>query len=265
MAVVVPSQVVDYIKTRYPTAKDPDFWLDNNYAPSIAHLLGLVENIPPHLVTLQGVAAAEFGESIAAIRIAVSRWTAGDKTYVFKGFAGYRRIHPIALLQQHLSALHDEGAEPTTSELSFISDVLFRDALRQDLGSIDRCFQNREWKATTVLGGSIIEALLLYVLREYEKTNARNLQSTVLGLQKSGALNAKPPRNLDDWVLHELTEVSAAVGLIQKETAAQCRIAKNFRNLVHPGRATRLAQQCDRPTALSALAAVEHVIRDLTP
>jgi len=133
MPVVVPSQVVDYLNTRYPMAKDPKFSLDSNYAPSIAHLLGLVESIPPHLVTLQGVAAAEFGESISAIRIAVSRWTAGDKTYVFKGIAGYRRIHPIALVQQHLSTLHDQGAEPTTSELSFISDVLFRDALRQDV------------------------------------------------------------------------------------------------------------------------------------
>src|SRR2546429_6882967 len=33
--------------------------------------------------------------------------------------------------------------------------------------------------------------------------------------------------------------------------------------LIHPGRAQRLAQNCDRGTALSCVAALEHVVRDL--
>jgi hypothetical protein len=49
------------------------------------------------------------------------------------------------------------------------------------------------------------------------------------------------------------------------DTAQQARLGKDFRNLIHPGRASRLGKICDRGTALSALAAVEHVVRDLTP
>ncbi|MCI1909012.1 MAG: hypothetical protein LKI99_04780 [Acetobacter fabarum] len=41
-------------------------------------------------------------------------------------------------------------------------------------------------------------------------------------------------------------------------------IAKDFRNLIHPGRAQRLGQVCDRATALTALAAVESIARDLS-
>ena len=36
---------------------------------------------------------------------------------------------------------------------------------------------------------------------------------------------------------------------------------QSFRNLIHPGRAARLAQTCDRATALSAIGALEHVVR----
>jgi hypothetical protein len=261
MSIVVPSQIVEYLKTRYPKADSPNFCLEIDHAPIIAHLLSLVESIPAHLLTLQGVEAAEFGEAVSALQIALGRWNAGDKSYVSKGIPGSRQKHPMVLLRKHLSSLHDEGAEPTTNALSFILDIDFRDSLRRDLGSIDRCIQNGEWKAATVLGGSVVEALLLYRLREYEKTDNSAFQNTIRSLpQFSGIFQGVPPSNLDQWGLHQLTEVSEAVRLIQKETAAQCRIAKAFRNLIHPGRAARLAQQCDRGTALSALAAVEHVM-----
>jgi hypothetical protein len=46
-------------------------------------------------------------------------------------------------------------------------------------------------------------------------------------------------------------------------TATQAKLAKDFRNPIHPGRAARLEQKCQRPDALSALAALEHVVRDL--
>jgi len=268
MSTVVPSQVVEYIETRYPQIDRPGFELGINHAPSIEYLLFLVESIPSHLVTLQGEAAAEFGEAISAMRFALRRWSAGEKNYAFKYIAlvaGHAQLHPIARIRKHLSALQDEGAEPTTNELSFIADVAFRDDLRRDLGAIDRCIQNREWKAATVLGGSVVEALLLYTLHEYEKANSSTLQSTIQSLQASGRLRKTRSTKLDEWGLHQLTEVSAAVSRIRKETADECRIAKNFRNLIHPGKAVRLAQQCDRGTAFLALAAVEHVIRDLTP
>jgi hypothetical protein len=265
MAKVVPSQVVEYLDARYPEAAKPGFWLGIDHTPVIANLLALVENIPAHLVALPGAEAAEFGEAILAMRFAVNRWNAGEKNYVFKDIPGRRQTHPLALLRKHLSSLHDEGVEGTTNQLSFISEPAFRNALRRDLGAIDRCIENGEWKAATVLGGSVVEALLLYALHEYEKTNSDALQSTVQALRTQGTFQKAPAPDLDDWVLHQLTEVSAAVSLIQTETAAQCRIAKNFRNLIHPGRAARLAQRCDRGTAFSTVAAVEHVMRDLSP
>jgi hypothetical protein len=42
------------------------------------------------------------------------------------------------------------------------------------------------------------------------------------------------------------------------------RLVKDFRNLIHLGRAERLAKKCDRSTALTALAGVVAVVNDLT-
>jgi hypothetical protein len=64
--------------------------------------------------------------------------------------------------------------------------------------------------------------------------------------------------------LEQFIEVSAAMKLIQLDTKIAANLARNFRNLIHPGRAARLKQICDRATAYSATGALEHIIRDLS-
>jgi hypothetical protein len=56
----------------------------------------------------------------------------------------------------------------------------------------------------------------------------------------------------------------AHLGIVTPETAIEIRLAKSFRTLIPPGRAQRLAQKCDRVTALSSVAALDHVVRDLS-
>jgi hypothetical protein len=51
--------------------------------------------------------------------------------------------------------------------------------------------------------------------------------------------------------------------LLSPDTCKAALLAKDFRNLVHPGRAARLNQACNRGTAYSAVGALEHVIEDL--
>jgi len=69
---------------------------------------------------------------------------------------------------------------------------------------------------------------------------------------------------LEKWALEPLIEVAKVLDQIEDKTAIEARLAKDFRNLIHPGRAERLNQVCDRGTAFSAIAALEHVIRDLS-
>jgi hypothetical protein len=266
----VPSEIIKYIDSQYPevlkelSGKYTTWRLTDYDIARVATVLMMVDSIPKHLIMLKGDDVFVFRETVETIRFAVNLWRGGDKRHVLGNIPGRGSENAMTILRKHLGSLSDEGAEPTTNELLFITDPEFRESLRRDLGSIDRSIANGEWKAGTVLGGSVIEAFLLYAVQEYDGRSHSELEAAKLTLLSSGILSQPPPSDLNKWGLHVLTEVASAISLIKEETTAQCRIAKDFRNLIHPGKAARLALECDRGTALSVLAAVEHVIRDLT-
>jgi hypothetical protein len=112
-----------------------------------------------------------------------------------------------------------------------------------------------------VLAGSAIEALLLWFLQEYEMKKSGSVGAAVVALLRVKLLNRDPGEDLDGprWHLHEYVEVAAHLGIINPDTATLVRLAKDFRNLIHPGRAARREQKCDLSTALAALSAMEAV------
>lgn len=152
----------------------------------------------------------------------------------------------------------DEAVQPGTNELSFITDQDLRETLRTDISTMNSALSNGEYKAATVLGGSVIEALLLWGLSKKTSAEQQNFVSAAL----SAGLRQQPDQDLTKWVLHQFIEVCASGKLIRAETATVARVAKDFRNLIHPGRMQRLNQRCDRGTALTVVAAVEHVSTD---
>jgi hypothetical protein len=168
---------------------------------------------------------------------------------------------PLGAIRDALTACPDESPAPSSSELTFIGDADFRTNLRNDMGAINRALSNGEWKAATVLSGSAIEALLLWALQQRAPTD---ITAATKALIASSELKSEPDRNLERWDLHEYTEVAANLKVIKPDKAGATRLAREFRNLIHPGRAQRLAQTCDRGTALSCVAALEHVVRDLS-
>ena len=69
--------------------------------------------------------------------------------------------------------------------------------------------------------------------------------------------------NPDDWTLQHFIGVAEEMGYITPQTVIETRLAQDYRNLIHPGRSARLGQVCDRGSAYSAVAALDHVVRDL--
>jgi hypothetical protein len=143
----------------------------------------------------------------------------------------------------------------------FIKDAPLRENIRRDLGATERALHNAEWKAATVLTGATIEALLHWRLQE-PSPGPTAVQAAAALLAGKGTIS-KPHNNIDRWELHQFIEVAGHLGLLKPDTCNAARLAQNFRNLIHPGRAARLAQTCDRGTAYSAVGALDHVIRDL--
>jgi hypothetical protein len=264
---VVPSQVVSFISQTFPWLRAPgqaSMGLNRQHSGEAAGLLRLVDEIPNELLIMGSQEYTEFVCSIEAIRNGVVLWQNQQNPNIQLNVGMiFRDLHPVTVICQALARCPDESPAPSTSELTFISDPDLKSNLRNDIAAVNRALSNGEWKAATVLAGSIIEALLLWALQQRLPTDIANGIAT---LRKNGALTGHqasgPPEN---WHLHEYVEVAKEMGIIKRETAIQSRLAKDFRNLIHPGRALRLAQKCDRATALSAVAGAEHVVRDLTP
>jgi hypothetical protein len=147
-------------------------------------------------------------------------------------------------------------------QLLFINDAEVRENILRDVGATYRALNNNEWKAATVLGGATIEALLHWRLTQPTPTSTEI--SAAVSKLKAAMPKSNFPSSQDDWVLFHFIAVADALKLIKANTAKAADLARDFRNLIHPGVAVRKNQPCDKATAHSAIAALEHVIRDLS-
>lgn len=73
----------------------------------------------------------------------------------------------------------------------------------------------------------------------------------------------RPLGKPEEWRLFQLIKVAEKLHIIKELSAKQCDLARDYRNLVHPGK-VRTHQPCDRATALGALAGCEIVVRELS-
>jgi hypothetical protein len=260
---VVPSVVVRFIDSSPLHAGEAGLVSMNTVEPAfLSAVLSLSDQVPDELLTMDNDTYASLIHAKVEIEGILATWTSNrDKGYQLEPFRAHLKESPLARIRHALAKCPDESPAPGTSELNFIADPDLRTELRDDIGRINRALANGEWKGATVLAGSVVEALLLWALMQRSRADIAGAIA-----RASGKFNKQPsPDGLDWWGLHEYIEVAAELAVIKTETAVQTRLTKDFRNLIHPGRAQRLAQKCDRGTALSAVAGVEHVVRDLTP
>ena len=90
-----------------------------------------------------------------------------------------------------------------------------------------------------------------------------------------GGLRPEPQRQLRQIAM-EVKQTGAATTRLRPLLPSGTRLMREWRGrryevvvldagFSHPGKAARIGQSCDRATARSALAALDHVVRDLTP
>jgi hypothetical protein len=259
MARILPSQVVSYIDSAFLFASSQqarqEIGLDAGSANQVAALLELLDKIPGELVSLDEQPSVEFFASKAALHEALQNWRRrGNQAERIVKVEGLRPLNPITMIREALLACPDAIPPQDVEELAFLPNSL-RHVLRQDVAEAETALHVGSWKATTVLAGSILEALLLWALQQVDDQE--------LERAKAAKPDPRRPSEINKWTLNSLVDVAAQLNVILSDTASQARLTKNFRNLIHPGAVEREGQTCDRGTARSAMAAVEHTIRDL--
>lgn len=256
MSRVVPSQVVEIINVLFPftsTQRDGgSISLDFSYTESLAGILHLVDKIPTELIHLNDTDYTKFIINVEAIRSAVKSFEQRGNVNPLKFLPGFNRLNPVTIVRRSLEKCPDEFPSKGVTELLFISDIDLRESIRMDIDTAEQTFRNGAWKASTVLAGSAIEALLLWRLKQEDPGKLQTKANT-------------DANKLDRMDLHNLIEISEKTGILKTETVTLALLAKGFRNLIHPGRSIRLGEKCNRGTAYTALAALEHVVNNLSP
>jgi hypothetical protein len=259
---VVPSQVVSFIDSIMSRQATEIVRMNSVGAGGLLAVLDLVDQVPDELLTMDKEAYGSILRAKGTIREILGTWTSNQNAgHRLLDFSLHRSNNPLAHIRDAFAKCADESPAPVTSELKFITDADLRTNLRNDIGAVTRALSNGEWKAATVLAGSAIEALLLWDLQNRRQAT---YPPAVTALVANRTFQQQPSADLEEWTLHHYVEVEAHLGIIQPETATETRLAKRFRNLIHPGRAQRLGQTCDRGTALASVAALDHVVRDLS-
>jgi hypothetical protein len=261
MSRVMPSQVVQTIDELFPHAAKNvrDAGLSAGHSSQLLGILNLLEDVPDELINLTPADYADFVLAKSTIVEHLAHWRARGNV---GNMAHVKGLDAVTVIRRALVKCPDEYPPSATTELLFIKDAALRENIRRDLSAANRALNNAEWKAATVLAGATIEALLHWRLQE-PSPGAAVVQAGVATLMANGTIN-NPGNDIDRWELHHFIEVAGHLNLIKPDTCSAARLARSFRNLIHPGRAARLAQTCDRATAYSAIGALEHVIRDLT-
>jgi len=269
MAAVVPSQVVGLIKQLFPDAarqaadpKAPKMRVESAAAPQVAAIVEMARRIPDHLITLEGEEFAVFSTCLTVLETALRTWPTQGSTFSIVRVPGLGDDNPITSLLKLLSKCPDQHPSVEIAGLDFIEDDDLRLALRLDITEVNQALIDGQWKAATVLAGSVVEALLLWKLKQY---TPEEIQTALQGASTSQRnLSKADPKELARWSLDLFIPVALEVKAISPRAAKQAELAQDFRNLIHPGRSERLRQKCNRGTALSAVASVEHLIEEFS-
>lgn len=275
MPKVVPSQIVEFIDKRYPAVKEQlsgtgkTFSIGFNGQGIVNTIIHLIDQMPNNLLTLAGDELVCFLEAYHELKSGIALWSSGsgglrhEITEVKDGSG----LNPITVIRNLLSKCPDQGYENSTTGLSFIEDQALAEIISQDISFVNQALSNAEWKASTVLAGSVIEAVLLYSIKrfrdnsstDYDGARDRTVNEQAIGKPLDKKLSGNP----DSWNLNQYIYLAFSAELISENTAKECLLSKDYRNLIHQGASERKKQRCDRGTAHLAIAAMEHVINDL--
>jgi hypothetical protein len=264
MPYVVPSEVREFIEQEFrPSGSpiNPNSQLFREWSPQLSALVALAEQIPDQLITLTDRAYSQYVFALETIKYQLSTWLHSASPTALAHVGGRSAV---VVIRGALQLCPDQVPGPATAGLNFIIDPDLSASIRLDISAAERDLVGHEYKGATVLAGSAIEALLLWAILEHEKNHSGSFTAAGMAVKNSGILPKIPHSDIERWNLIDLVEVARHLSLISEETAKQTRLAKDFRNLIHPGRVRRLGKTCDRGTAFSALASVEHVVRDLS-
>jgi hypothetical protein len=269
---VLPSTVVEVIRQHFGWTRD---WRANVQtrtssqfygATVMSGILRLIDRIPEELLTMDPATDAQYSLSLSSFEDMVVRGRANPNAFIWPMISVTGRLGQedcLTIIRHALASCPDEAPSTSTRGLTFIPDKDVRQSLLVDLGSAERALHTEEWKACTVLAGSIIEALLLWALQTH---SVAEIAAAIAGVDASKNIRRNAPAdNLTDgaWRFHDYVHVAAQLQEVQDPLYSRCVDAKDYRNLIHPAVAERRNTACDRGTSHITIGTVYSLVEKL--
>ncbi|HZT26529.1 MAG TPA: hypothetical protein VFA57_12555 [Pseudolabrys sp.] len=241
MPSILPSQIVAAIDNMFGSNRNE---IDNRavqhiHKVQVHALLAMLDEVPAALVDLNAQDYLEFSQCRAVLATKLPAWNLGDIAPA-NSVGGKDVIERIRRLMLKCR----DRLPPPEPELPFIAEDDVRLGLEDRIQAAWTDFNAREWMGATILAGHVIEALLLWAMKS-----------------KGGVTPFK--KAPDELHLHDLIAEAEKRGLITPECRQLADLAKDARNLIHPGKATRSGTVCSKATALSALSAVYRIAEEM--
>jgi hypothetical protein len=237
---VTPKQILTSMDMMGFTYSELDR-IEHNKQSDVRTLLYLIDQLPTDLIALPFYEYVEFERCRSALATALPAWNLGSTQPAYS-VGGKNAIARI----RHLLAKCPDEPLPAEPEFPFIKDEDTRLGIEDRLHAAWIDFKAMEWLGATTFAAVVLEAILLWEVKR---------------LQSAG--NLKHKKTPDQMDLSELIDVVANENSISADSAKQAHLARDARNLIHPGKIARSGASCDKSTALAAFAAVYRVASDL--
>jgi hypothetical protein len=241
MPSIPPSQIVAAIDNMFGTNRNEidGRAVQHIHKVQVHALLSMLNEVPPELIDLNAQDYLEFSQCRAVLATKLPAWNLGDIAPA--NSVGGKDV--IERIRRLMLKCRDQ-LPPPEPELPFILEDDVRLGIEDRIQAAWTDFNAREWMGATILAGHVIEALLLWAVKK-----------------KGGGTPFK--KSPDELHLHDLIAEAIKRGLISAECRQLADLAKDARNLIHPGKATRSGTVCSKATALTALSAVYRIAEDI--
>ena len=189
MARVLSTDVVRVLESAFP-------WVTGSRGTAhfeprrVQAIVDIAERVLDELIALDSADYIRFLMAVSILKRGADILDRSASLYTAEECEAAQTIHNL------LQKCPDNYPAPGSADPDFMDDVDLRFDIRSDIAEIDRAFQNSEWKAATVLAGSVIEALLLWAL-----------QNRVTHQRVRTAPSAKKDR-LDKWYIGDYSAVA---------------------------------------------------------
>jgi hypothetical protein len=160
---ILPSQIVSAIDSMFGPNRNEIYSdaITLAYRAEVHALLGMLDEVPSELIEFSSNDYLEFSRCRAVLSTSLALWNGGD------GRPG-RDVggkDPVERIRRLMKQCHDELPSPEP-ELPFIADDDIRLGIEDRIRAAWTDFNAREWMGATVFAGAVLEALLLWALKQ---------------------------------------------------------------------------------------------------